>query len=128
MRAGICESLHEVAEAVAAGQTSSLALGNLLAFLRPGEVQEAIDQAPPLLAGRHPSGAILDAYLAAVAELLAQKHGAHVPSWTQDPARFLAQFHYPSHNQRLNELLLQETPEPFLKRRIVVSANVLDVA
>lgn len=128
MKAGICETLQEVANAVAAGEASRVALGNFLAFLKPEGVQAAIDGAPALLAGRLSHGPATDAYLAAVAEFLALKHGARVPVWTEDPARFLDHLHFPSHNKRLNDLLLQETPEPFRRRGIVVSANVLDVA
>jgi hypothetical protein len=128
MKAGICETLQEVANEVAAGEAFSLALGNFLAFLSADRIQAAINDAPAILAGGNPSGSFMDAYLAAVAELLALKHGAPVPDWTGDPTRFLDHLHCPSHNKRLNDLLLQETPEPFRKRGIVVSANVLDVA
>lgn len=128
MKAGTCETLFEVAKAVAEGGTSSLALRNFLTFLRPEQVQDAIEEAPLPLAGLHPTGEIMDAYLAAVAEFLALKYGAAVPSWTEEPSRFLAQFHFPSHNHRLNDLLLRETPVPFRRRKIVVSANVLDLA
>jgi hypothetical protein len=127
MKAGICESLQEVATAVAAGETSRVALGNFLAFLKPECVQEAIQDAPTLLTGLLIHGPATDAYLAAVAEFLALKHGLLVPTWTEDPARFLDHLHFPSHNKHLNDLLLQETPEPFRRRGIVVSANPLDV-
>lgn len=128
MKAGICETLQEVATTIAAGETSRVALGNFLAFLKPEGVQAAINDAPVILSGQVSSGPATDAYLAAVAESLALKHGASVPAWTEDPARFLDHLHFPSHNKRLNDLLLQETPEPFRKRGIIVSANVLEVA
>jgi hypothetical protein len=128
MKAGICETLQEVATSIAAGETSRIALGNFLAFLKPKNIQEAINDAPAILAGQHPQGPALDAYLAAVAELLAVKYGGLAPAWTEDPARFLDHLHYPSHSKQLNDLLLHETPEPFRRRGIVVSANALDVS
>lgn len=128
MKAGVCETLREVAEAVRAGETSTLALGNFLAFLKPASLENAIAEAPALLAGQHPSGAMVDAYLAATAELLAQRNGLQVPAWTEEPARFLHEVHFPSHSKRLNDLLYQESPDPFRRRGIIVSSNVLDVA
>lgn len=128
MRAGVSETLQEVADAVAAGESFALALGNFMAFMKPEQVSGAICDPPAILAGRHPHGIVSDAYLAAVGEMLAIRVGITPPSWTEDPARFLNEFHYPGQNRRLNELLLQETPEPFRRRRIVVSANALDVA
>ncbi len=128
MKAGICETLQEVATKIAAGENSRAALGNFLAFLKPEGVQVAINDAPVILAGQVSSGPATDAYLAAVAESLALKHCTSVPAWTENPARFLDHLHFPSHNKRLNDLLLQESPEPFRKRGIIVSANVLDVA
>lgn len=128
MKAGVCETLREVGEAVASGVTFTTAMGNFMAFLKPEQIRNAIAEAPAIMGCGHPYGTVSDAYLAAVAEMLANRAGIAPPSWTEDPARFLAQFHYPGHNRRLNELLLQETPEPFRRRRIVVSANALDVA
>ena len=71
---------------------------------------------------------MLDALYAAAAEFLARKHGLPIPSWTEEPGRFLEAWHYPGKNRRLNELLLQETPEPFRRRHLVCSANAFEVA
>ena len=128
MKAGIAETLREVAGLVADGQEHAIAFGNFLAFLDPGRIQEAVQDEPPLLAGSVSSGAMMDAVYAAAAELLMRKHNLPAPSWTEGPCRFLEDWHYPSKNQRLNELLLQETPEPFRRRRLVCSANALEVA
>jgi len=128
MKAGICESLHEVAKLVAAGEASSLALGNFLAFLKPEATQEAICEVPDILTGQRPNGDLMDAYLAAVAETLALRQGLQPPAWTEGPSRFLGHFHFPGRSKRLNDLLLQETPEPFRRRGIVVSSNIMDVA
>jgi hypothetical protein len=128
MKACICETLQEVANAVADGQPARLTLRNFMAFLNTEGVQEAIQGAPAILADRLPRGLIMDAYLAAVAEWLAIRHGLETPTWAEAPDRFLGQLHFPSHNQRLNDLLLQETPEPFRRRGLVTSVNALEVA
>lgn len=128
MKAGVCETLQEVAASVAAGEASSISLGNFLAFLKPERVHEAIKDAPALLTEKISHGHTTDAYLAAVAEFLALKHGVPIPAWSEDPARFLDHLHFPSRNKRLNDLLLQETPEPFRRRGIIVSANALSLA
>lgn len=128
MNAGISETLFEVATKLAAGENSSVAVGNFLAFLAPDQIPEAIDQEPELLAQVIPSGDVMDAYLGAVAETLANRVGIPQPPWAEAPGRFLGRFHFPSKNRRLNDLLLQETPEPFRRRGLVTSSNGMSVA
>jgi hypothetical protein len=52
MKGGVCETLREVAEAIREGEPSSLALGNFMAFLKPNQVERALEEAPALLALR----------------------------------------------------------------------------
>ena len=128
VKAGISETLFEVATRLAAGENSSVAVGNFLAFLAPDRIAEAITQEPELLAQSIPSGEVMDAYLGAVAETLAHRAGIPQPTWAEAPGRFLGRFHFRSKSRRLNDLLLLETPEPFRRRGLVTSSNVMSVA
>jgi len=128
VKAGISETLFEVATRLAAGENSSVAVGNFLAFLAPDHIAEAIAQEPEFLAQSIPSGDVMDAYLGAVAETLAQRAGTPQPIWAEAPGRFLGRLHFPSKSRRLNDLLLTETPEPFRRRGLVTSSNVMSVA
>ena len=73
-------------------------------------------------------GAIHDAYLAAVAEHLALRFGSAVPSWTDDPDRFLAEPFFAGGLETLKAVLLVESPLAFRRRQIFVSANALSRA
>ena len=128
MKAGISETLFDVAIRLAAGEKSSVAVGNFLAFLPSDRIPEAIAQEPQWLAQAIASGEMMDAYLGAVAETLAHRAGIPQPTWAEAPGRFLGRPHFPSKSQRLNELLLAETPAPFRRRGLVTSSNVMSTA
>lgn len=89
MKAGVCQTLREVAEAVAAGESHRLVFGNFLAFRDPERTAEACSEAPPPLRGVVPSGEVLDAYYAAAAEHLSRTAALKPPAWVEDPSRFL---------------------------------------
>ena len=65
------------------------------------------------------------AYLAAVAEHLALRFGLAVPSWVDEPHRFLAKPFFAGGLEDLKAILLVESPLAFRRRQIFVSANAL---
>jgi hypothetical protein len=70
-------------------------------------------------------GVVEDAYLAALAEHLAQMDGLSVPDWTEQPDRFLKSPFFAGGLQSLKATLLVESPLAFRRRLIFISANAL---
>ncbi len=70
-------------------------------------------------------GDVRDAYLAALAEHLAQLDGFLVPDWTERPDRFLKSPFFAGGLQTLKATLLVESPLAFRRRLIFISANAL---
>jgi hypothetical protein len=73
-----------------------------------------------------PTGeAATDAYLAAVAETLCRESGLRPPAWTESPAYYLPRPWFAGGLQSLKAILLAESPAPFRRRNLFVSANAL---
>ncbi len=70
-------------------------------------------------------GVVEDAYLAALAEYLAQLDWLPVPDWTERPDRFLKLPFFAGGLQSLKATLLVESPPAFRRRLIFISANAL---
>lgn len=70
--------------------------------------------------------ALIDAYVAAAAEMLALRHGLARPHWTSGAERFLARPWYAGGIELMKPLLLRESPAAFRIRNLFVSANALD--
>jgi hypothetical protein len=69
----------------------------------------------------------LNAYLAAVAEALAEECKLDPPVWIEDPTTFMDDWVY-GHNichPILRRLLVEQSPRAFQRRLIAVSENVL---
>ena len=71
---------------------------------------------------RHPD---IRAYLAAVTETLCREAGLTPPDWTQRPDYFLKEPWFAGHLENLKAILLVESPIPFRRRNLFVSANAL---
>ena len=69
--------------------------------------------------------AVEDAYLAALAEHLAQMDCLPVPDWVERPDRFLTAPFFAGGLQSLKATLLVESPLAFRRRLIFISANAL---
>jgi hypothetical protein len=65
------------------------------------------------------------AYLAAVTETLCREAGLTFPDWTQKPDYFLKEPWFAGHLENLKAILLVESPIPFRRRNLFVSANAL---
>lgn len=66
-----------------------------------------------------------DAYLAAVAEHLAFRHGLDVPDWALSETRFLHAPHFPAGLESLKAITLVESPTAFRRRLIFVDRDPL---
>lgn len=69
-----------------------------------------------------------DAYLAALTESLCQESGLPAPAWTQHPSYYLKRPWFAGGLESLKAILLAESPAPFRRRNLFVSANALSRA
>ena len=86
-----------------------------------------IEEEPPFLADQIGDN-IADAWLAATAVYLCQKHGIKTPKWTHNNARALKDPWFAAETQAMRAILLQDSPAPFRVRNLFVSGNVLSRA
>jgi len=78
--------------------------------------RSAISERPPLI-----GDARQDAYLAALAEHLAARHGLCRPAWACEPERFLGRFWFVSEVKGFQALTLVQSPAAFRKRGIFIA-------
>jgi hypothetical protein len=119
------QSLAGVARRVADGDNFDIAVRELLdevALLpRPDLVERAITEAPD------PTGdARRDAYLGALGEHLALRHGVPRPEWTCGPERFLDTFWFVSSVRGFRALAVAQSPAAFRRRGIMIVPSSLD--
>jgi hypothetical protein len=115
-------TLREVARRVAAGeQPFDPAVREFLdSFYSRAETRAAaIAEAPALLEPMR------DAYLAAVAEHLAQVYGLDAPAWAEQRGLDLKRPFFAGGLESLKALLLVESPTAFRRRMLFVSKNAL---
>lgn len=67
----------------------------------------------------------VDAYLAAVTEYLCREAGLPPPDWTEKPEYFLKEPWFAGGLENLKAILLVESPIPFRRRNLFVSANAM---
>lgn len=67
----------------------------------------------------------VDAYLAAVTETLCREAGISPPEWTERPEYFLHEPWFAGGLENLKAILLAESPVPFRRRNLFVSANAM---
>lgn len=116
------QSLAEVAELTAAGESFDFALRSFLdEFLSTGQPASLATE-PRRLDAR------LDAYLAATAESLATERGLAVPAWAWAESRKLHRPWFALPWAGLRAVLLLESPAAFRSRNLFVSANALSRA
>jgi len=123
------QSLAEVARKTAEGASFDLTLADFLDGFYPAPKEEALSQAPELLAPKlGEAGRVKDAYLAATAEQLACDNGFPIPSWVVGEERTLHRPWFASPLGGLRAVLIHESPPVFRARNLFVSANALERA
>ena len=121
-------SLSQLAEQTRAGLDFGCLLGDFLdAFYRRPN-PDALRDEPARLADRSSKGALHDAYLAAVAESLAARHGWPVPAWVFGQDRALRRPYFSVPAAAFRATLLLESPPAFRARNLFVTANALSRA
>jgi len=118
-------SLREVADSAGCAKDDKAAFGRAVAefldefYTDPARRQVMIADEPPTV------GKFEDAYLAAVAEHLARRWNLEIPSWVDQPHRFLDRAYFAGGLESLKAILLAESPLAFRKRQIFVEAEPL---
>jgi hypothetical protein len=101
-------------------------IGNLLDDFRhrcrTAEERTALVCDPPESTGRPET----DAYLAALAESLCREYALRPPAWTEQQQFYLKRPWFAGGLESLKGILLAESPAPFRRRNLFVSANALD--
>ena len=120
------QTLAEVAELTLRGESFDLCLENFLDEFYGHPNVAALAAEPPRLNRQFPKeGLVEDAYLAAVAESLAQSAGLDTPSWAYAEDRKLRKPWFALPYAGLRAVLLLESPAAFRSRNLFVSANAL---
>ena len=116
-------SLKEAVERSGEGYGFMDALSEFLDefYLRgPLERQRMIDEEPGFT-----GEAFQDAYVGAVGEHLARRWGLDIPTWAEDPRRFLDKPHFPEFMELAKPVLLRDSPIAFRRRLIFTEAEPL---
>lgn len=121
-------SLSQLASLAAAGHPISYLLGDFLDAFYRQPAPHALAEAPQTLAGVLEEGDIDDAFLGAVAESLAGKHGWRVPAWAVEDQRYLSRPFFGIQAAAFRATLLLESPPAFRSRNLFVTANALNRA
>ena len=122
------KTLADIPRQVTAGTPLAVALGDFLDrfYLRPDAALLAAE--PALTPKTATESAMLDAYLAGMAEFLARRYGMPIPAWVFGPERWLHRPYFASTAASLRATLIIESPGEFRGRNIFVTANALDRA
>lgn len=119
-------TIRTVSEKIARGLSSKILIPNFIddfTRLRDREQKLALVSEPPIAI----KSVYLEAYLAAMTEYLCHRDGLPVPGWTQEKRYFLKEAHYAlgKKGSPISFILLAESPVPFRRRNIFVSANAM---
>lgn len=117
-------TLAEVAQRRNAGEDFSVLLREFLdefyGAVRRGEAAACIADEP-----EHVSGPQEHAALGAIGEHLARRWNLPIPTWTDNPSRFLRRPYFTTTLEGLKALLIAESPIAFRRRLIFTEAEPL---
>jgi hypothetical protein len=116
------DTLAEVARRVSGGEPFWPTLHEFLDefYMNPERRAAMIADGPSRLADARDH-----AMLGAVGEHLARRWGLSVPSWTDEPSRFLHQPYFTTPIENLKAMLLAQSPLAFRRRMIFTEAEPL---
>lgn len=117
------QTLAAAAARVTAGVPLRAAAADFLDDLR--WARDEADVGDRVAAPPGPVDAHVDAYLGALAEHVAARHGIAVPDWAGQPDRFLDHFWWPSRFPAFRAQAVRESPAAFPRRGIFIGATTL---
>jgi len=120
------KTLTEVAEHILQGVDAGMEIKDFLHEFQASGSPSMLQQAPPAMAGLAEKGAILDAYLQALAVYLSAKLDMDPPPWTR-PAIQLPEPWFASPGAAIRNYLLLSSPSPFRSRNLFIDEDSLIV-
>ncbi|HEY3853962.1 MAG TPA: hypothetical protein VGO67_06185 [Verrucomicrobiae bacterium] len=120
------ETLSEVANRILDGADAGMEIKDFLHEFHDRGGPAMLEQAPEILSGRLEKGALLDAYLQAVAVYLSAKIDSDPPNWTH-PALKLSDPWFASPGAAIRNYLLISSPGPFRSRNLFIDEDSLSV-
>src|SRR5580700_9153736 len=120
------KSILEVAGHILQGADAGMEVKDFLHEFKEGGSPSMLEQPPPALNGHVEKGAMLDAYLQALAVYLAVKIDSDPPAWTQ-PAIQLPDPWFASPGAAIRNYLLLSSPAPFRSRNLFIDEDSLMV-
>jgi len=118
--------LVEVASHVLEGADAGMEIKDFLHEFQASGSPSMLEQTPPALAGLVEKGAMLDAYLQALAVYLSVKLDLDPPRWTR-PAIQLPEPWFASSGAAIRNYLLLSSPAPFRSRNLFIDEDSLIV-
>jgi hypothetical protein len=120
------KTLSEVAGHILQGAGAGMEIKDFLHEFQVSGSAAMLQEKPPFLAGRVEKGAMLDAYLQALAVYLAVKLDLEPPPWTR-PAIQLPEPWFASPGAAIRNYLLLSSPAPFRSRNLFIDEDSLVV-
>ena len=120
------KTLTEVADHVLQGADAGMEIKDFLHEFQESGSHAMLQQPPPALAGLVEQGAMLDAYLQALAVYLSAKLDCDPPQWTR-PAIQLPEPWFASPGVAIRNYLLLSSPAPFRSRNLFIDEDSLTV-
>jgi hypothetical protein len=121
------KTLTEVAEHILQGAGAGMEIKDFLHEFQATGSPAMLQQRPAALAGLVEKGALLDAYLQALAVYLSGKLDFDPPPWTH-PALQLPEPWFASPGAAIRNYLLLSSPGPFRSRNLFIDEDSLIVA
>jgi hypothetical protein len=120
-------TLTEVAGHILEGADAGMEIKDFLHEFQASGSPAMLQETPPALAGFVEKGAMLDAYLQALAVYLSVKLDLDPPHWTR-PAIQLPEPWFASSGAAIRNYLLLSSPAPFRSRNLFIDEDSLIVA
>ena len=118
-------SMRDAFSAIKTAEDFGYMLRDFLDRFRDNPDPALLADEPSLLAGVLNDDGLADAYLAATAAWLANKHRVGIPVWAKGASRALETPWFAAASHKLRMLLLQDSPTEFRIRNLFVSADAL---
>ena len=118
-------TLADVAGIAAKGDRFELAFRTFLDRFRESPGVAALMLEPPRLVGKIADGDVIDAYLAATADVLSAEQSIPLPAWASAVDRRLTRPWFALPWAGMRSILILESPAAFRSRNLFVSANAL---
>jgi hypothetical protein len=120
------KSLIEVAAHILEGEDAGMEIKDFLHEFQVSSSPTMLQEKPAALAGLGDNGAMLDAYLQALAVYLSAKLDTDPPEWTR-PAIQLPEPWFASSGAAIRNYLLLSSPGPFRSRNLFIDEDSLIV-